>query len=158
MMPRISMMISPITSSATLRVLEKGALNTGMPRLRAERRSTWLVPMQKQPTAIRRSAASSTGVGELGAAANAEHVDAAEGIDQRGPVERGFQAGDVVVAGLGKPGDGAVMHAFEQQDPDVLLIWRQLGGWGQLGGFAHGVRDPSASSGRLVGDAEGSVD
>ncbi len=39
------------TSSATERVLEYGALNTAMPRSRAALRSTWLVPMQKQPTA-----------------------------------------------------------------------------------------------------------
>ncbi len=60
-MPRISIMISPSTSSATLRVFENGALNTGTPRSRAPRRgATWLVPMQKQPTASSRSAAAST--------------------------------------------------------------------------------------------------
>ncbi|MOA27619.1 hypothetical protein D3C78_1485060 [compost metagenome] len=46
-------MASPSTSSATERVLENGALNTGMPRCMAESRSTWLVPMQKQPTTRR---------------------------------------------------------------------------------------------------------
>ena len=50
-MPRISMMISASTSSATLRVLENGALKTGMPRPRAACRSIWLVPMQKAPIA-----------------------------------------------------------------------------------------------------------
>ena len=59
-MPRISMMIWPITSSATLRVLENGALKTGIARRRASSSATWLVPMQKQPTAISRSACSST--------------------------------------------------------------------------------------------------
>ena len=57
---RSSITISPMTSSATLRVLENGALKTGMPRLRAASRSTWLVPTQKQPTAISPSAAAST--------------------------------------------------------------------------------------------------
>ncbi len=57
---RISMMISPITSSATERVLEYGALNTGMPRRFAACTSTWLVPMQKQPMQNSRSAAAST--------------------------------------------------------------------------------------------------
>ena len=38
-----------MTSSATLRVLLNGALNTGTPRWLAASRSTWLVPMQKQP-------------------------------------------------------------------------------------------------------------
>ena len=55
-MPRSSITTSPITSSATLRVLEKGALKTGMARLRVASRSTWLVPMQKHPTVISRSA------------------------------------------------------------------------------------------------------
>jgi hypothetical protein len=50
-MPRSSKMASASTSSATDRVLEYGALNTAMPRSRAAFRSTWLVPMQKQPTA-----------------------------------------------------------------------------------------------------------
>jgi hypothetical protein len=39
-----------MTSSATERELEKGELKTGMPALAALRRSTWFVPMQKQPT------------------------------------------------------------------------------------------------------------
>lgn len=42
---RISMMHSAMTSSATDLVLEKGALNTGIPSNRAACRSTWLVPM-----------------------------------------------------------------------------------------------------------------
>ena len=50
-MPRISMMISASTSSATLRVLENGALNTGTPRLAAASKAIWLVPMQNAPTA-----------------------------------------------------------------------------------------------------------
>ena len=53
-------MISPITSSTTLRVLEYGALNTAIPRSAAATRSTWLVPMQKQPIASRSGAPSST--------------------------------------------------------------------------------------------------
>ena len=44
-------MVSASTSSATLRVFENGALKTGMPRCCAASRSTWLVPMQKQPDA-----------------------------------------------------------------------------------------------------------
>ncbi len=57
---RASAMISPITSSTTLRVFEYGALKTAMPRSAAATRSTWLVPMQKQPIACRSVAASST--------------------------------------------------------------------------------------------------
>ena len=54
--PRISMTISAIVNSATLRVLENGALKTGTPLRCAAVRSTWLVPTEKQPMAIRLSA------------------------------------------------------------------------------------------------------
>src|ERR1039457_4840094 len=57
-MPRSSRTISASTSSATLRVLENGALNTGIPRSSAAARSTWLVPIQKQPTPTSRAALS----------------------------------------------------------------------------------------------------
>ncbi len=53
-------MISAITSSTTLRVLENGALNTAVPRAAAVARSIWLVPIQKAPTASRSGAASNT--------------------------------------------------------------------------------------------------
>ena len=55
---RIKSKISPNTNSATERVLENGALNTGIPRIFAALRSTWLVPIQKQPIAISLGAAS----------------------------------------------------------------------------------------------------
>ncbi len=42
-------MTSAMTSSATERELEKGELNTGIPAFAAVSRSTWFVPMQKQP-------------------------------------------------------------------------------------------------------------
>lgn len=38
-----------MTSSATERELAKGELKTAIPALAAASRSTWLVPMQKQP-------------------------------------------------------------------------------------------------------------
>jgi hypothetical protein len=50
-MRRISMTISAMVSSATERVLENGALNTGMPMVLQAAMSTWLVPTEKQPTA-----------------------------------------------------------------------------------------------------------
>jgi hypothetical protein len=55
-MPRSRKMISASTSSATERVLENGALKTGMPRIMAASRSIWLVPMQKAPMDMRRGA------------------------------------------------------------------------------------------------------
>jgi hypothetical protein len=42
-------MISEMTSSATDRELENGELNTATPLDAAWSRSTWLVPIQKQP-------------------------------------------------------------------------------------------------------------
>lgn len=53
-------MISAMTSSTTLRVLENGALKTATPRSEADARSIWFVPMQNAPTASRSGAAAST--------------------------------------------------------------------------------------------------
>ena len=60
-MRRARKTISAITSSATLRVFENGALKTGTPLAPATSSATWLVPMQKQPMARSAPAASSTG-------------------------------------------------------------------------------------------------
>ncbi len=57
---RARAMISPMTSSTTLRVLEYGALNAATPRSAAAGRSIWLVPMQNAPTARRSGALPST--------------------------------------------------------------------------------------------------
>jgi hypothetical protein len=57
---RESTTISAMISSATLRVLEKGALNTGTPRALARSRAIWLVPMQKAPITRRSGSASRT--------------------------------------------------------------------------------------------------
>jgi hypothetical protein len=50
----------PTTSSATERVFEYGALKTATPDEVAALRSTWLTPMQKQPTARSLSAEART--------------------------------------------------------------------------------------------------
>ena len=76
-------MISPITSSTTLRVLEYGALKTAMPRSAAAARSTWLVPMQKQPIATQVGAQPSrTRSVTVRVRADAEQLDAVERLDQ----------------------------------------------------------------------------
>ncbi len=77
------MTISAIVSSATLRVLENGALNTGMPMSRAASRSTWLVPTEKQPMAISVALPVEHLGGELRARADAEHADALQRLAQR---------------------------------------------------------------------------
>jgi energy-coupling factor transporter ATP-binding protein EcfA2 len=69
--------ISPITSSATLRVLENAELNTGIPLRRAALRSTWLVPTLKHPTAIRRSAACRRSIPSMMANASVKTVSSA---------------------------------------------------------------------------------
>ena len=61
--------------SATLRVFEKGALKTGTPRRFAPARSTWFVPMQKQPTERSLRPAASALSRHARLAADAEHVD-----------------------------------------------------------------------------------
>ena len=87
-MPRSSITTSPITSSATLRVLEKGALKTGMPR-RAGGVEVHLVgadaeaPHGDQPVGRRQGLAA-----QLGAGADAEHVDALQRLAQRRAVQR----------------------------------------------------------------------
>ena len=81
------MTISPMASSATLRVLENGALNTGTPTPRAASRLTWLVPTLKQPTAISRSAEPTDIRRQLGARADAEQVNALERLKQLLPVQ-----------------------------------------------------------------------
>lgn len=53
-------MISAMTSSATERLLLKGELKTAMPDCAAAVRSTWFVPMQKQPITRRFLAAERT--------------------------------------------------------------------------------------------------
>ena len=77
------MTISAMVSSATLRVLENGALNTGMPMRRAASRSTWLVPTEKQPMAISERMPSSASAREPRARADAHHADALQRLAQR---------------------------------------------------------------------------
>lgn len=50
---RARTMISAMTSSATLREFAKGELKTAIPSFAAYSRSTWFVPIQKQPTTSR---------------------------------------------------------------------------------------------------------
>src|SRR3990167_7600381 len=126
-MPRISRMASASTSSATERVLENGALNTAMPRSRAAARSTWLVPMQKQPTAARRWAradAHEMRVGDLG-----QQLVVGQGAGQ---------ALDLAVARRAKHLDGRGVDALQQQEADLVLVDGGLGagldGLGRGGG------------------------
>ena len=115
------MTISPITSSATLRVLLNGALNTGMP---SAARGLQVHLVGADAEAADREHAIGGGEhrgGQLSAAADAEDVDAVQRVGQRLAVERGLHAGDVRVAGAGEHIHRGVVNAFEQQDADEVL-------------------------------------
>ena len=111
---RASAMISPITSSTTLRVLEYGALNTAIPRSAAATRSTWLVPMQKHPIASRSGAPSSTAWRDVGVGADAEQLDARQGLQQLLLGEGAGPQLDLEAAGL-EDLDGDRVDVLEQQ-------------------------------------------
>ena len=108
-------MISPITSSTTLRVLEYGALNTATPRSAAAARSTWLVPMQKQPIASRSLRRVEDARRDRGVGADAEQVHAVQGGDQLVLGERSGAQLDLVAVALERL-DGDRVDVLQQQD------------------------------------------
>src|SRR3569623_1185950 len=105
-MPRIRKMVSASTSSATLRVLENGALYSGSPFCCAAARSTWLVPMQKQPSPTSFSAAL--------------NPSAVIWVAERIPMNAAFFAVSIGAERI----NGALVHAFEQQDMDFIFVER----------------------------------
>jgi hypothetical protein len=106
------------------RVLEYGALNTGMPASAAASRSTWLVPMQKQPTAIRRLARASTSavswVRERMPTMCASAMRSSS--SSRAAPWRGTRSG----CRRREREHGGAADAFQQQHADVLLRERGL--------------------------------
>ena len=152
-MPRISMMIWPSTSSATLRVLENGALKTGIARCRASSSATWSVPMQKQPRAISRSAAASTRGVTLVRERMPEQMDALDAGDQLVLVQRARQHGDAGVAVGRQVGDRVLVDALEQQDAHLLLGEGQSGqatDAPQRNGWNRACRSSSPKAARLA--------
>ena len=123
-MPRISMIVSASTSSATLRVFENGALKTGMPRSCAAFRSTWLVPMQKQPTPTSFGALSKTSVGQLRCRTDADEVGVAHRLDQLLFRQRFLVVFDFAVAIVAKRLHGARIDAFQQKNLDLVFVER----------------------------------
>ena len=85
-------MISPITSSTTLRVLEYGALKAAIPRAAAAARSTWLVPMQNAADRQQVRGVLEHPLGHLGVGADADHRLALQGLDQVVLAERAGRA------------------------------------------------------------------
>ena len=113
---RASAMISPITSSTTLRVLEYGALKTAMPRSAAASRSTWLVPMQKQPIATRSLGRVEHPRRDVGVGADPEQLYAArQHLDQLVLGEGAGAQLDLVAARLERL-DGDRMDVLEEED------------------------------------------
>ena len=119
-------MISASTSSATLRVLEKGALKTGMPRLRAHSRSTWLVPIQKQPMATVSGGAAKNVGGQVGGGTDADEKCALQRFREGVAGKRLGVRDDVGVPVAAQHSRGIGMHAFQQDDFDFALgeKWR----------------------------------
>ena len=150
------MTISPITSSATLRVLLNGALNTGTPR--APRcPQVDLVGADAEAADCQQFVRALQGfLGQARAAAQAQQVHAGERAGQRRAVQRSGQAGDVDVTGAREQVDGAVRHPFQQQDSHLVKRRRQP--VGERRGVIHGawfVRINDGVSGN-AGDRAGS--
>ena len=121
-MRRISMTISAMVSSATERVLENGALKTGMPMVRQAARSTWLVPTEKQPTATSALTPSTTSaVSWVRERMPSRRTPLVEGLAQLRGVERLGAPVDLGVAGGLEEVDGRLGDALQQQDPDLVL-------------------------------------
>ena len=115
------MTISPITNSATLRVFEKGALNTGTPRVARGVDVDLICPDVEaadsdQPV----GGAEDLGV-NLGAGAYADQVDASDGFAKRLAAESLGKALDAGIASRSHHLHGAFVDALEQQDPDPVL-------------------------------------
>ena len=124
---RSSMTISPITSSATLRVLENGALNTGN-AVPARGVEVDLVGADAEAADRDQAVRGFENLrGDLRARADAEHMHALDGLLERIALERLGQARHVGIAGGLDQLRGAVVDAFEEQDPDLVLGERELG-------------------------------
>ena len=93
----------------------EGALNTGMPRCMAVSRSTWLVPMQKQPT-TRRSGLSDSRLASRWVRTDARHPRALQGAAQLGRRQGRGVRDDVGVASGLEDGSGAGVDVLEQDD------------------------------------------
>ena len=122
-MRRISMTISAIVSSATERVLENGALKTGMPIARQAARSTWLVPTEKHPIATRDRMPSIASAVIWVRERMPSRRTPVESLPQLHAVEGLRAPVDLRIAGALQHVDGRLGDAFEQQDLD--LVFRQ---------------------------------
>ena len=122
------MTISPITSSATLRVFENGALKTGTP-IAARGVDVDLIGADVEAADRDQPVGGGEHLGvDLRARADADHVHALDRLPQRLALERLRQALDAGIAGRLHQLDGAVVDALEQQDPDPVFGERELRG------------------------------
>ena len=120
-MPRMSKMISASTSSATLRVLENGALKTGMPRLPGEFQIHLVGADAEAADADQFRRAIQHLRGELRCRADAHEVRSLQGCDQRIGGQRFRMRHNVGVTVAIQGFTGARMDAFQQHDFDFAF-------------------------------------
>ena len=149
-MPRISMMISASTSSATLRVLENGALKTGMPRLH-RRVQVDLVGADAEAADRRQLGRVRQHLGgQLGARADAEEVRVGDRVDQLGAGQRlgmGARCGCSRRAAAPRPPTGGCLRAAPLSGRSSVRTDRSVSG---SSGVRLGVRRQLAATvGRL---------
>jgi hypothetical protein len=107
------MMISPIPSSATLRVLEKGALKTGMPSVRAAVRSTWFGADAKASNHPQTIGWRQGLRCQLSSRADAKNVHTGERLREFRALQGLCLALDACVASIGEESGSAVTDAFQ---------------------------------------------
>ncbi len=119
-MRRISMMISPITSSATERVLENGALKTGIPRLRAAFQFHLIGADRKAADCDQTVGSGENLLGQLRTRANADDMRRRNRLDQIGLVQCFRQMCDIGVAGGFEIFHGGLADAFQKKNIDAI--------------------------------------
>ena len=125
-MPRISRMTSAITSSATLRVLENGALKTGMPRSSAAVEIHLIGADAEAADAGEPRRAREELAIQVGRRAYADEVCVGRGFGEFPGAQRFLMGLDVAVAIGPKSVRRAGVNSFQQQDLDFALVERSF--------------------------------
>ena len=134
-------MISAITSSATLRVLLKGALKTGTPRSARGVEGHLVRPDAEGPEREQAAGLGKHPVGDLGPAPDPEDVHVADLLEER-VFPEGSRTGVELEALLVEELVSARVDVLQQENPDLALGERGLG----RGGLARGHGVSSRSS------------
>ena len=126
MIRRSSMTISPITNSATLRVLENGALKTGTPSCARGVDVDLVGADVEAPDRDKPVGRFEDFRFDLRARANADEVHAFDGLLKRVAFKRFRQALHVGITRGLHHRHGAVIHALEEENPDLVFGQREL--------------------------------